>query len=271
MSDKQSSVVDSRHVGGPPVAGPSGSANGDLFSQVQKAVDQAYEQGKNTSLCAAVEAAQLVEEEPFSCMVELVDKYMNCNQDIPQDKIDLAAEAFIETTGLQTTNLDRVTGEINAINQDIVHLNAFYTFVPVLIFVIILIWVMVGFGIMNWALGLFFTVLAVVVLWSFNIAYRIHARNLLQQSAANLNNLAIEADNNFKDSLAYWPQGMFAVACAVTCEEGTECWTCNGTSPCPPASTRRIPRPRYTEKEPEKIVPSTLRSTRRRRRNNDRQ
>lgn len=246
MSDEQQQYshdivrqqIDGVNIGGPPIGHiQSTKSKQEFFNQIQEAVDDACDKEDEGSLCAAVAVGQIAEQEPFSCMIQLVDEYMNCNEDIPKEKRDAAYKAFTDVTGYNHADLKKIANEFNTENIDLVNLNAFYLFVPLIILIIVMIWVMVGFGWFNWAAGLFFTVLAFAILYSFNIAYRIHANNLLENRKKALDKIASETQSNFENSLAYWPQGFFAAACAITCEDGDNCWTCNEIDPCPPSGT----------------------------------
>lgn len=232
-----------QQIGGPPLPGaptngqsspiqPAQECNPTLFEQVQGAVDCACAEGTGGSLCSAVVAGQVMTQQPWSCMVDLVDQYMNCGQDISEDKRKAAYQAFVNTTGFKGVDYSQIATEINRSTADIVNLNAFYLWVPLFIVILVILWVMVGFGWLNWAVGLFMTVLAFGILYSFNIAYRIHADRILENRRKNFGKFADTAQGQFENSVAYWPQGLFASACAVTCEDGN-CWSCNET-PCPP-------------------------------------
>ena len=110
---------------------------------------------------------------------------------------------------------------------------------PIFILSLIAIWLMVGFSWFNWIVGLYLTVLTFVVLYAFAIFYRIHASDYLYNQNKKLQNDATNAQKNFENSIAYWPQGMFAVACAVT-STGTTGWVCNEPA-CPPCSGGPVP------------------------------
>jgi hypothetical protein len=183
-------------------------------------------------------------------MVNLVDQYMNCGQDISEDKRKAAYQAFVDTTGFRGVDYSQLSNEINRTSADIVNLNAFYLWVPLFIVILVILWVMVGFGWLNWAVGLFMTVLAFGILYSFNIAYRIHADRLLENRRKNFGKFAQTAQSQFENSVAYWPQGLFSVACAVTCEDG-DCWSCNEVNPCPPGVGFSRAKGKIAYEEPE--------------------
>ena len=118
----------------------------------------------------------------------------------------------------------------------------------VVIVVLIIIWMMVGFHWINWVIGLFFTVLVIVILYGFSILYRIHFQNYLRSRNKVIQNQSTIAQQSFENSIAYWPQGLFAAACAVTCDGTTGCWSCNENDDCPPCNGVRPSRIRQSSR-----------------------
>ena len=260
------------NVGGPPiqqyqstmntlqVTGCTGSDQ-ELFNQVQKAAECACgsEGFGGGPLCDAIVAGQVVSQQPFSCMIDLINNYSNCYQDIPLAKRKAAYQAFSEVTGYRPANLNNMFDTINSDFETLVNFNSFYMFAPTLILLLILIWLMVGFRWINWVLGLFFTVLVIVILYGFSILYRIHFQNWIRSRNTTIQNEATAAQKSFENSIAYWPQGLFAASCAVTCDGTTGCWTCNDNSNCPPCSGgNRVGTSRFcgaSYDEDEEVIP----------------
>jgi len=240
------------NIGGPPIQQyqsinilqATGCTGGDqeLFNQVQRAAECACgsEGPGGGPLCAALAAGQVVTQQPFSCMIDLINNYADCDQDISQSKRVAAYQAFSDVTGYRPANLNTIFDTINGDFEGLVNFNAFYMFAPTLILALIIIWLMVGFRWIDWPVGLFFTVLVIVILYGFSILYRIHFQNWIKSRNTTVQNQATIAQKSFENSIAYWPQGLFAAACAVTCDGTTGCWTCNENNNCPPCvkSTR---------------------------------
>lgn len=215
--------------------------NQTFFNDMQNAVDCACpSEGPSSSLCRAIAAGDVLYQEPFSCMVDLIQNYANCGEDISSSKRQAAYKAFADVTGYKPMDLSKSFDALAQENKNLTNLNAFYIFVPIMILAIIMIWLMVGFGWFDWTAGLFFTVIVFIVLYTFAVMYRIHAHNIINNRSSALKTDAQNAQKNFENSIAYWPQGLFSVACAVT-STGTTGWTCNEVEPCPPcgvANTR---------------------------------
>ena len=242
------------NIGGPPlqnyqshlqVLQVTGCTGGDqeLFDEMQRAAECACgSEGPNGGpLCAALAAGEVVSQQPFSCMVDLINNYSNCDGDIPESKRKAAYKAFTDVTGYRPADLNSIFDTVDDEFVALVNFNAFYMFAPTMVLVLIIVWLMVGFRLINWVIGLFLTVLVIVILYGFSILYRIHFQSYLNSRTAEIQNQATLAQNSFENSIAYWPQGMFASACAVTCDDSGDCWSCNETNNCPPCTNE--PRP----------------------------
>ena len=222
-------------VGGPPVQslvplleGCTG-ANPELFNQVQAAVDCAcIELGsEHASLCRATRAGDIFASEPFDCLVKVIEDQAGCDHQFNDATTKQAYQTFIDITGIQPINMNQVFTNLQNETKAVINFNAFYVFIPILILILIGIWLIVAFGWINWALGLFITTFVFVFLYGFSILYRITAQNYLRGRGKSLQNMATEAQENFQNGIAYLPQALFSVACADVAEGGTGYWTCN--------------------------------------------
>lgn len=271
--------------GGPPITSIQPlqvtGCNNELFAQVQETLQCVCgsEGVAGGPLCAALLAGDVVTQQPFSCMIELINNFSSCDAEIPQAKRQAAFKAFSDVTGYRPMDINRAFGTINSDLVNLTNYNAFYMFFPTLLLILIIIWLMVGFGWMNWVIGLFFTVLAIVILYGFSVLYRIHVQSYLRSQNNRLRSETQGAQSSFENSIAYWPQGLFAAACAVTCDGETGCWTCEDTaggvesaavcSPCNTSSKgreRRFSR-RHSSEEEEEDAPRRKRKTQKSRRN----
>ena len=75
---------------------------------------------------------------------------------------------------------------------------------------------MVQFNWFTWPPGIFLTLLAFYILYGFSILYRVHAKNFIDSQNIWFTDNLQDAQSRYENSLAYWPQGLFAIACAVT-------------------------------------------------------
>lgn len=231
------------NIGGPPLASiqplQATGCDPDVALEVQQALDCSFnEQTLATGpLRSAMTAGEIINQLPFSCMIDLINStYSNCGEDIPENKRQAAYNAFTDITGYKPADLTKVFGTINNDFYAMINFNSFYMFFPTFFIILIAIWLMVGFNWMAWPVGLFLSVLVAVILYVFSILYRIHAQSYFLGQNNTIENEGINAQRNLENSIAYWPQGLFAVACAVTCTGGTGCWSCNQLT-CPPCSS----------------------------------
>lgn len=234
-------------IGGPPIPNlealqATGCMGGDidLYNSVQRAVECAIDsEGQNVgTLGQSVILAEAASQPPISCMMELVTgPYADCGEEIPSDRRQAAYDNFVAITGYRPINWNQTLNHLNAQQKTILNFNAFYIFFPIFLLSVIVIWLMVGFGWINWVVGLFFTGLVFIILYGFSMLYRIHAHSFLNQQNQQLQQDVTNAQRNFENSIAYWPQGLFSVACAVTATGDTRSWRCNEPGDCPDCPT----------------------------------
>jgi hypothetical protein len=208
-------------------------------------------------LCKAVNSGEIVSRPPYNCMINLIDKYCTEGQTISDEQKKAAFNAFSDTTGFKPMDLTKIVNNLANQGNNLANFNSFYMFMPITILLIIFIWLMVGFKRINWALGLFATVFVIVILYSFSIAYRLNVQTYVRNRQSSLNNEIEQAEENYRNSVAYWNQGLFAAACAVTCTGGTGCWSCqkktNPASICDQGSCDPIVEPKDTNKDIENL------------------
>lgn len=238
-----SETLSSMIIGGPPVPNfqplqvtGCTEADLDLYNQVERGVECAIaSEGPGVGpLGQSVLLAQTASQAPISCMIELLTgPYANCDAEIPNEQRRAAYNSFATITGYRPINWNQALNHLNDQQKNILNFNAFYLFFPIFLLAMIVIWLMVGFGWFNWVVGLFLSGLVFIVLYGFSMLYRIHAHTFINDQNQQLQQDVSDAQNNFENSIAYWPQGLFAAACAVTATGGASGWTCNEISNCP--------------------------------------
>jgi len=240
--DKNRKKIDLNNVGGPPMNNTNQHYQNDqdLFNRVQNSINNVCgSEGPNAgSLCRASTAGDVIFSQPFSCMIDLIQNYSSCFEDIPQDKVEESYNVFKDITGWNQPNLANIFNSVDENFENLVNFNSFYMFAPVLFLFFIIIWLNVGFGRTTWELGLFFTVLVVVILYGFSIAYRVHFDTYLRNRSRIIQQELNQSSTSFQNSIAYWPQALFATACTITCD--SNCWKCNGSGNCPPCRPNNV-------------------------------
>lgn len=173
-------------------------------------------------------------QKPLSCIFDLLRNYMDCNTEIPEEKRQAAYEAYVRVTGYEPVNLNEIFENIARESQITINLNAFYIFTPIAILLLIIIWLMVGFRWVPWHLALFGTVIIFYVMYLFSVAYRLNTSLYYRSKYQGIYDNITNSQAAQKDSVSYTIQGLLAAACAVVCQDGQNCWQCNGSPQCPP-------------------------------------
>jgi len=204
----------------------------DVVCQLNK---QLVEQHNNQQNASA--SCRTLNDVPFSCMTQLVQNYMTCDENIPAAKSKAAYNAFINVTGLKPIDWQNVFNILTGNQSNIANANALFIFLPILGVLLVIIWVMVIAGWIHWMTGIIASIFVFVALYGTSILYRIIMTNQSNSTNEILQKLAQQGQNNFQNSLPYWPQGFFAMACAITAPTGTSGWECNegesGATGCP--------------------------------------
>lgn len=166
---------------------------------------------------------------PFSNMIDLIENHSCCDEDIPADKRKLAAQAFKDVTGYVPINLTEVFNIFHNETQTLIRYNGLYLFLVIFILALLLVLAAVATGILSWAVALFLIGLIFILVYTFSLIYRIQVSEYTNSQHKEIQQHSTQSQNNFQNSIAYWPQGLFAVAAAVTSHGGTGAtgWTCN--------------------------------------------
>lgn len=223
--------------GGPPINGTIEGTGCALFDQVQAAVDNCCgsEGTNNNSLCKAAAVGELAFEKPISCMLDLITNHMYCGQEFTQQQMTNAYNTYVDVTGFKPFNLPNAFKTLNNQTNAMISFNAFYIYGPIALLMIIVVWLLAGFQWINWVVALYFTILIIVVLYGFSIAYRIHAQSNMNKRFTTLETEAHTSQQAYENSISKIPNAMLAVACSLTASGGTGYWECNPEeTPCPP-------------------------------------
>jgi len=222
-------IGSTRTVGGPPLNNID--VGSTLYNQVQQSIDyttanQPYE--NLTSLGKATVQAEINDKPPFSCMRELLTgKYSLCGSKIPEHLKKSAFKVFTQVTGFEPLNLDQALMEINYQEKMIVQFTSLYVFLPMVLIITMAIWLLVLFSFVPWAAGIYLTLFSFIIIYGFSVAYRYHSERWLNNRNALVERELSEYQTNYEDSIAYWPQGLYAVAGCITATGGTGGWSCN--------------------------------------------
>jgi hypothetical protein len=227
------------HAGGPPftcddTSPHCGTETAQLYKDVQKSIDCVINDKsycvKPGSLAYAVKIPNI---KPISCMLDLLTgHFSDCNVNIPPEKLAEALNVFKSMTGYVPLNITKFFDDLQTHQISTLNFTAFYIFMPVLILTLLLILFMITYKFINWIDGLYLGVLALIVLYGFDILFRRQASTYIDNKLSMLEQDAINAQTNYENSISHWPQAFFGMACALTSKDG-KAWTCNNKcEPC---------------------------------------
>lgn len=168
---------------------------------------------------------------PLSCVQNLITNNMYCGQQFTeQQKID-AYQKYVAVTGYTPIDWNVVFQALNEAQNINTSFNTWYTYLPIGLIFLVMVWLAAGFKMITWAVGVYLTVLIVVVLYTFSIIYRLHVQNNMGQRFSSLEQQAEKKQLEYENSVAKIPQALLAVACSLT-GGNWECNDPNGNNPC---------------------------------------
>lgn len=213
-----------------------------LYDRMQQAIDcvcTTDNSGTTGSLCQAVKAGNLINTVPFSSMVDLITgPYSECGAVIPEDKRQEAYNTFVSITGYKpfdSTDLSQIVSLINDNRKSMANFTAVYIFLILFTLCAIVILLLVLFELTSWPVGLLLLVLVFFILFTLSLVYSFSAQKMIDNNSTQVTNTISNNSNNFQNTVAYWPQGLFGVASALTnsATGGTGAvWPCNNINTC---------------------------------------
>lgn len=209
-----------------------------LLNNMQAAIECTCTNGDdNNMFCRSMAAGELLTTEPFNCMVQVINDQSVCGTKYPENVTTAAYNAYTDVTGVKPLNMNQIFQNLYNQQNLILNFNSFYIFMPILILIILVVILGVGFKWIHWPVGLYIITFSFVILYGFSIGYRIHGETFLKGRNKNILQETEQYQKNYEESIAYLPQAIFAVACAVANNGDPDSWKCN-PPPCPPCNNQ---------------------------------
>ena len=173
--------------------------------------------GATGSLCQAVQAGNLINTPPFNSMIELLTgPYSKCQAVIPPEKKQAAYNNFKSITGYIPPDVNQIVTIISDNQKSIANYTALYIFL-ILFTLCIIVLILLGLaGLISPMIIILLAVLAFFILYSISLAYSFGAQRIINDRNVHLLKTLTNDQNNFQNTVAYWPQGFFGVASVLT-------------------------------------------------------
>ena len=198
----------------------------DFYDQMDTAVKCVC--NTEDDICSAMAAGRFVNTEPIKCIMELLTgEYSKCGASIPENKIQDAYKTFVNITGIKPIDINKFIDILEAEQVNNANINSIYMFLPILIFLIIGIWVLVGLELIGWVNALFATIFGIIVIYVFIYTYRAQMMDNIINRTTQLRDEATKYQTSHERGIAYMPVSLFAVACSLN---GTS-WPCEEKTP----------------------------------------
>lgn len=167
-----------------------------------------------------------MQDPPLSCLYNLYENDMYCDQSFSEEQSGKAYQAWTEVTGYDPIKVIKELNQHNNIEYKVINGTCLFIFLPVSVIFLLLIWIGVGFELYNWVVGFYLSLFMGFVMYSCSVGYRVYAYKLLQENRGEKAQALLAAERSYINSIAKIPQAILAASCAVNCE-GLGCWTCN--------------------------------------------
>lgn len=187
----------------------------DVYRQVDLAVNTNIQENGVNGVTGLAQAVVVATGDP-------VTTYHTVNSSdtpIVPELITKAAKVFKELTGFDPSELTSTSNTEKEVAKKIINYNAFFIYLPIGLLFFIAIWLMVGFGWIIWPVGIFLTMFLVIIVYIFNITYRVEAQAAVDRIIDQENETDEEEvenlQNKMKTFVAYLPQLIHAIATAI--------------------------------------------------------
>jgi hypothetical protein len=173
----------------------------------------------------------LTQIEPYSCLFEILKlPYSVCDEKIDQKALEAANNAFESITGF---NYDGLLETITRTNKEFYQyqISNLFLFVPMFLIVVLVALIFVLLGHINWIAGAFMIVIGFLVIYYLSYSYRTIIVDLNDKENKRIKESLEAWKMQYQNSLAYLPQAIAAIACAVVKNGSEDAWKCN-PKPC---------------------------------------
>lgn len=172
-------------------------------------------------------------QEPFSCLYQILT-YPNsvCGEKINKEALEAASKTFQDVTNFSYNDLITLLKRENKENY-MVQLNNLFFFIPMFLLVIIFSLVLFFMGSINWVVMVYLVTISFIGLYFLSYAYRTILFDLFSKENKKISNSLEKWNETYQNSIAYLPQALAAVSCAVVNKDNP--WKCN--NPCQTGTT----------------------------------
>ena len=132
-------------------------------------------EGPNSTLCKIKNVADIMSQKPLSCLIDLINNYMNCGQQLTQDQKNAAYQVFSTITNNAPINFNQVFETLRTQQISNTDYYSLYIFFPITFLMLVLILVMAIFKWINWIVAIFLMMFVILVFYGFSVLFRINS------------------------------------------------------------------------------------------------
>jgi len=188
---------------------------GSVFRETQCDVTNCCgnDNGSTNPLCQALKIGNMANSQPLSCILNLMEN----NPQLSKSQIEAGYKAFVDVTGYKPyENNNDVVIQQEMVQKQMSYITSFYIYFPICIILLIAIWILVGYNVFPWTVGIILSIFLILIIFIFSAIYTyqfeqliLHNKSITQEEMQNIK-------EQYQQSIALWPQAMFSVICAIT-------------------------------------------------------
>ncbi len=143
---------------------------------------------------------------------------LSSQHEISDEKIISAYEAFVKATGYHQTFLENNTNIIKDAQMALTDAITLYVSLLIGITLVIIIWTFCLLGLYDWIVALILTLVIVFFIFILSFAYRSKSDRIINEEISRLRTESQQSLDNFKNSIAHWPKGLYNALLEITKE-----------------------------------------------------
>lgn len=184
-----------------------------IYQEVDSSITSNINQQGKDNVSGLAKAVVVANSAPIATFYDIINAFPKLTPEL----VEKAAQAFSKTTGFHPSQLsvnNVSTSPAKQIGKKIVNYNAFYIFFPMGFVWFVAIWLMVGFGWLNWVVGIYLSMLLILIVYIFDVVYRINAQHAID-NVVDEQTSSSSSSSNMETFVAYLPQLVHAIGTAL--------------------------------------------------------
>jgi uncharacterized membrane protein len=160
-----------------------------------------------------------IESSEFDNQIYDIIDLLKSKYELSSENIKLAYQTFVNATGYSQSHLDNNATIIKDAQLALTSANILYVSILVGLTLITIIWAFCLVGLFNWVVATILTVVIILFIVIFSIAYGSKCSTIINDEVSKLKNEARVSSENFESSVGHWPRGLYEILQSIINEQ----------------------------------------------------